>query len=252
MIVAVGLGPAETGTAETGLSRTGTADTDTEGAHGPGPEALRRGAGAAVRALTAAKAGSVALALPAGTAAEAEAVALGALLGRYTFTRYRAAENGTVPDLTLVTTADGAQQAADRAGVLAAAVALTSDLVNTSPSHLYPETFATEARQVAEAAGLDVEVLDEKALAARATAASLGVGQGSIRPAAAGPPRLPASGRHQDGRPRRQGHHVRLRRPVAQAAGRDGVDEVRHGRRRRRARRAAGDRRLRPAVNVVG
>ena len=37
------------------------------------------------------------------TAAEAGAVALGALLGRYTFTRYRAAENGSAPGLTLVT-----------------------------------------------------------------------------------------------------------------------------------------------------
>ena len=60
LIVAVGLGPAEDGEA-------------------PGPEALRRGAGAAVRALTAGKAGSIALALPTLDAARAEAVALGAL-----------------------------------------------------------------------------------------------------------------------------------------------------------------------------
>ncbi len=194
LIVAVGLGPVETGPVETGNAETGTAETDTESAHGPGPEALRRGAGAAVRALTGAKAGSVALALPAGTAAEAEAVALGALLGRYTFTRYRAAKNGSVPDLTLVTTADGAQQAADRAGVLAAAMGLTRDLVNTSPSHLYPETFATQARQVAEAAGLDFEVLDEQALAAQGYGGITGVGQGSIRP-----PRLVRLGyRHPD------------------------------------------------------
>jgi leucyl aminopeptidase len=184
LIVAVGLGPVEAG----------TAGTDVGAARGPGAEALRRGAGAAVRALTGAKAGSVALALPAATAADTEAVALGALLGRYTFTRYRAAQNGAAPDLTLVTTADGAQQAADRAGVLAAAMGLTRDLVNTSPSHLYPETFAAQARQVAEAAGLDFEVLDEQALAAQGYGGITGVGQGSIRP-----PRLVRLGyRHPD------------------------------------------------------
>ena len=121
-------------------------------------------------------------------------MALGALLGRYTFTRYRAAENGTVPDLTLLTTADGAQQAADRAGVLADAMRTVRDLVNTSPSHLYPETFAGRGRQVAEATGLDIEVLDEKALAARGYGGIIGVGQGSVSP-----PRLVRLGyRHPD------------------------------------------------------
>jgi leucyl aminopeptidase len=166
VIVAVGLGPVADGEA-------------------PGPEALRRGAGAAVRALTAGKAGSIALALPAGDAAQAEAVALGALLGRYAFTRYRASENGTSASLTLLTGAAGAadaHQAAGRAEVLAAAMILTRDLINTSPSHLYPETFAAQAEQVAHAAGLAIEVLDEEALASGGYGGITGVGQGSARP----------------------------------------------------------------------
>ena len=173
LVVAVGLGASPDGASPDGASPDGAALE---------VEALRRGAGAAVRALTSSKAGSVALALPAGTAAEAEAVALGALLGRYTFTRYRAAENGSAPGLTLVTAADGAQEAADRAGVLAAAMSMTRDMVNTSPSHLYPESFAAQAQQVAEAAGLDFEVLDEQALAAQGYGGITGVGQGSVRP----------------------------------------------------------------------
>jgi len=173
LVVAVGLGASPDGASPDGASPDGAALE---------AEALRRGAGAAVRALTSSKAGSVALALPAGTAAEAEAVALGALLGRYTFTRYRAAENGSAPGLTLVTAADGAQEAADRAGVLAAAMSMTRDMVNTSPSHLYPESFAAQAQQVAEAAGLDFEVLDEQALAAQGYGGITGVGQGSVRP----------------------------------------------------------------------
>jgi leucyl aminopeptidase len=148
----------------------------------PSAEALRRGAGAAVRALTASKAGSVAVALPTADEAQAEAVALGALLGRYTFTKYRAGENGSAPDLIVLTSAPGAEQAAARARVLAAAMSLTRDLVNTSPSHLYPETFAAQAEEVAEAAGLDFEVLDEQALASEGYGGITGVGQGSSRP----------------------------------------------------------------------
>jgi leucyl aminopeptidase len=148
----------------------------------PDPEALRRGAGAAVRSLTGSNAGAIALALPAGTAAEAEAVALGALLGRYTFTRYRAAGNSSVPSLTLLGSAAGAADAAGRAEVLAAAMNMTRDLVNTSPSHLYPETFAAHAQQVATEAGLDFEVLDEAALASGGSGGIAGVGQGSARP----------------------------------------------------------------------
>jgi leucyl aminopeptidase len=150
-----------------------------------GAEALRRGAGAAVRALASGKAGSIALALPAGDAAQAEAVALGALLGRYAFTRYRAGENGTSASLTLLTSAAqaaDAHQGASRAEVLAAAMILARDLINTSPSHLYPETFAAQAEQVAHAAGLTVEVLDEEALASGGYGGITGVGQGSARP----------------------------------------------------------------------
>jgi len=173
LIVAVGLGTPDAAS---------VAGPAADGADGlPGAEALRRGAGAALRALAASKAGSVALALPAGSEAQAEAVALGALLGRYTFTKYRAG-NGSTPALTVITSAAGADQAVARAEVLAAAMSLTRDMVNTSPSHLYPETFAAQAQEVAQAAGLDFEVLDEEALAEGGYGGITGVGQGSSRP----------------------------------------------------------------------
>jgi leucyl aminopeptidase len=147
-------------------------------------ESLRRAAGSAVRALTG-KAQSIALSLPARDEAETEAVALGALLGRYTFTRYRTSANGSsgngagAPDLTVLS-AVGA--AAGRAQALADAMTLVRDLVNTSPSHLYPETFAAEAQRVGVAAGLDVEVLDHIALAGGGYGGLTGVGQGSVHP----------------------------------------------------------------------
>jgi leucyl aminopeptidase len=142
-------------------------------------ESLRRAAGSAVRALSAGgKTGSIALALPAGDAAGLEAAGLGALLGRYKFSRYRSGEAASAPDLALVLPADGpgaeeAQAAAGRAQAIADAMTLVRDLVNTSPSHLYPET---------SAAGLGIEVLDADALASGGYGGITGVGMGSARP----------------------------------------------------------------------
>ena len=177
------------------------------GEPGPGgderfdPETLRRAAGAAVRALTAgrpaARDGSgpghggpgngkrhIALALPARDPGEIGAVALGGLLGGYTFRRYRTTGSTAETALTVLTGVTGpeAQAAADRAQILADAVTLVRDLVNTGPSDLVPVTFAAEAERVAAACGLAVEVLDEDALAAGGYGGILGVGQGSVHP----------------------------------------------------------------------
>jgi leucyl aminopeptidase len=149
------------------------------------PETLRRAAGAAVRSLVG-QAGHIAISLPARDRAEAEAVALGALLGRYAFTRYRTGSQPGVPELTVLAgddiSADDISAAASRAQTLADAVTLVRDLVNTSPADLYPESFAAQAEQAARASGLEVEVLDEKALADGGYGGISGVGQGSAHP----------------------------------------------------------------------
>ncbi len=109
----------------------------------PSPEALRRAAGAATRSL--AGTATVALAFPAGDARTVAAVAEGALLGAYVFTRYRSAagaaasEAGSTPRdavrsvilLTPDARAAGVKAAARRAQVLADAVAATRDLVSS-------------------------------------------------------------------------------------------------------------------------
>jgi leucyl aminopeptidase len=149
-------------------------------------ETLRRAAGAAVRAQVgtrpqAGSAGSrIALALPARDEAEAEAVALGALLGGYVFGRYRNGGYQPATELTVLASGDDAAAGVARAEVIAGAVALVRDLVNTSPAHLYPASFAAEAERVAAASGLDVEVLDEHALADGGYGGIVGVGQGSV------------------------------------------------------------------------
>jgi leucyl aminopeptidase len=162
LIIAAGLGPADPADGERGRL-----------------ESLRRAAGAAVRAAAASKAASVAICLPARDERETEAVALGALLGGYSFRRYRNGDQPSVPDITVLSTVGAA---AGRAQVLADAMTLVRDLVNTSPSQLYPETFAAEAERVARAAGVEFQALDHTALASGGYGGLTGVGQGSVHP----------------------------------------------------------------------
>ncbi|MGW0482508.1 leucyl aminopeptidase [Nonomuraea sp. NPDC003214] len=149
----------------------------------PDAEGLRRAAGAAVRSL--AGTARAALALPAGSAAEAEAVALGGLLGAYGFSRYRTGEGQKEPvsELTVLSGEDAA--AGERAAILADAVTLVRDLVNTPPSDLWPAKFAEIAERTGAEHGLSVEVLDDKQLRDGGYGGLVGVGQGS-----ANPPRL--------------------------------------------------------------
>lgn len=165
VVLAVGLGPGRT----------------------PDVESLRRAAGSAVRAL--AGTATVAVALPSPDAAAVAEIAMGSLLGAYTFTRYRSSDPGKlkapVTTLLLLTPAakdKAARAAVARAEVVARAVHLTRDLINTAPGDLHPADLADAA--VAAAAGLpvEVEVLDEAALAAGGYGGILGVGQGSTNP----------------------------------------------------------------------
>jgi leucyl aminopeptidase len=66
--------------------------------------------------------------------------------------------------------------------VIAKAVNLVRDLVNTSPLDLPPAVLAAEAERVAAEAGIAAEVLDEVALKDGGYGGLTGVGQGSIRP----------------------------------------------------------------------
>ncbi|MBN6057117.1 leucyl aminopeptidase, partial [Nonomuraea sp. RK-328] len=150
-------------------------------------ETLRRAAGAATRSL--AGTARAAIALPAESAGDAEAVALGALLGAYGFSRYRTSADGKAPvaELDVLSPLGGEEAArtAERATALAESVSLVRDLVNTPPSDLWPAKFAEIAEQAAAKAGLSVEVLDDKQLKDGGYGGLIGVGQGS-----ANPPRL--------------------------------------------------------------
>ncbi|HYH29424.1 MAG TPA: M17 family peptidase N-terminal domain-containing protein, partial [Pseudonocardia sp.] len=143
----------------------------------PHAEQVRRASGSAARAL----AGSARAVSTLGRI-DLAAAAEGTLLGAYAFTEYRSNGNGKDPVGRVGLVADG-----DRSDVLRTATAVATavrtarDLVNTPPNDLYPETFAARARELAEAAGVEVEVLDDAALADGGYGGVLGVGGGSAR-----------------------------------------------------------------------
>ena len=117
-------------------------------------------------------------------------------------------------------------------------------LINEPGNYLTPRVLADKAAALASVPGITAEILDEKQIEELGMGLLLGVARGSVEP-----PRmlvLQVLARRRagepDARPGRQGHHVRYRRPVAQAGRRHGADEGRHGRRRVGRRRAALDR----------
>ncbi|HEX2902949.1 MAG TPA: leucyl aminopeptidase [Jatrophihabitans sp.] len=149
------------------------------------PEAVRRAVGAAFRGVNRAK--RVAVAIGAGTdPGIVGAVSDGALLGSYRFDRFKSSASAPALRRVEVVVADPADRQAKaalrRSSVVAQAVNNTRDLVNTPANVLNPPAFADYARSSGEAAGLQVQVLDERALKRGGFGAILAVGAGSATP----------------------------------------------------------------------
>ncbi|MGY3201215.1 leucyl aminopeptidase [Streptomyces sp. TE5632] len=168
----------------------------------PDPEALRKAAGVAARALTGSK--KAAFALPLTDAADAGAVAEGVLLGAYSFDAYKSKDVHKNKDASKNKAEGGKDKKKDAKAPLAEAVLLCDksrdkaytaaverattvseelnrarDLINTPPNDLDPEAFAAVAQAAAKEHGIKVQVLDEKALAKGGHGGILGVGAGS-------------------------------------------------------------------------
>ncbi|TLW90991.1 leucyl aminopeptidase [Saccharomonospora piscinae] len=145
------------------------------------PERVRRAAGATGRALSGRKRVLTTL-----SALDLQAAVEGTVLGSYGFTAYKSEPGDTPPAaLEVAAPAEGTTRAhkatLKAAGAIAEAVIVARDLVNTPPNDLFPASFADRARELAGAEGLDVEVLDEKALKRKGFGGILGVGGGSSR-----------------------------------------------------------------------
>ncbi|MGI9120480.1 MAG: leucyl aminopeptidase [Acidimicrobiales bacterium] len=177
-----------------------------------GVDVLRRAAAALVRAAWKRTAAATTLldAVPAGgdRAAAAGALAEGAGLAAYRFTRYKsdpdpcrlaslaivsaldsANDDGTTGDDATAgdatagdTTAGTLAAAVERAGVVVEAVCLARDLVNEPAGSLNPSDLADRATEVGRRVGLDVEVIDEVEAADLGLGGLLGVARGSDQP----------------------------------------------------------------------
>lgn len=147
-------------------------------------EAVRRGVGAAARALNDVERAAISAEFGVTPVVE------GLLLGGYTYTGLKSQaevqddENtdAETPQTTEVTVVGADEAEYNAAVIVTESVNLARDLVNTPANYLYPESYAGVMGEVAQAAGLDIEVLDEAALEQQGFGGILSVGRGSSRP----------------------------------------------------------------------
>jgi leucyl aminopeptidase len=156
---------------------------------------VRRGAAIACRSLGHADIAQVGLALfwpelGLDAAATVQAMVEGALFGLYQFNRYKSVDNekGThrINTLTLFVGPDGdteaLQSAIERGRIMAEATNFARDLANEPPNVLTPTELANRARAMAQAYGLECEILDRAQMEERGMGALLGVARGSAQP----------------------------------------------------------------------
>jgi leucyl aminopeptidase len=107
----------------------------------------------------------------------------GYVLASYAFTTYKSVPQTSKTERILFV--GGTSEGIERGLTLSEATIVARDLVNEPAGELTPQALAEHAQEVADAGGLESEVMDENDLAARGFGGIVGVGQGS-----ASPPRL--------------------------------------------------------------
>ncbi len=138
-------------------------------------------AGAAARKLADRERASIAFLLdPEWTEELASSAVAGAMVGFEGQDLYRQEKSTHTPEQLSWPTSW--KSAIPTGRILGDAMNLCRRLVNEPPHALYPESFATQVMDMAEGAGLEIEIWDEKRLAEEKCLALLAVGQGSSRP----------------------------------------------------------------------
>jgi leucyl aminopeptidase len=145
---------------------------------------LRRAAGSAVRQL----AGHAAVGLAFGITDHEQllAIAEGAGLGSYSFTKYRvksvAKAKTPVSSILIASTTAVDPIALRNLSAVDSSIRLVRDLINTTGGDMFPDALAQVAVTLTAGTAVTAEVWDEKRLAAEDCGGILGVGQGSSRP----------------------------------------------------------------------
>ena len=149
------------------------------------PATLRELAGAVTRQLRGVE--RIVLGLPWSTPEEAAAIAEGAAIGAYRFDAYRSSSDAASTPVAEIALPGATEQVVRAANIVAEAVGLVRDLVNTPPNDLTPAALAERAvaavaAAAAEGVPITAEVLDEAGLEAGGYGGLLAVGRGSRRP----------------------------------------------------------------------
>ena len=148
----------------------------------PDDEAVRMAAGTA--GLATSRSATVVTTLHTASADGAAAVAMGLLLGQYRFDAHRSKPKPSLTEtVRLVGANEADMDAAGRAVVIADAVALVRDLVNTPAVDKSPETLAGVAMDIGEHTGVRVVVHDLEACREAGFGGLLGVNAGADAPA---------------------------------------------------------------------
>jgi leucyl aminopeptidase len=118
--------------------------------------------------------------------ASAEAITEGALLGLYSFTKYKKPEYEDVEEMLIVVREKEKvpilESAVDKGKVVASATTLARDMVNEPANYMTPSQMAEAAKEIASKYNLEFKVFDREDMEAMGMGALLGVAKGSNQP----------------------------------------------------------------------
>ena len=113
----------------------------------------------------------------------AEAMVEGALLGLYSFTKYKKPEYADIEEMLIVVREESKvpilEQAVGKGKVVAEATSLARDMVNEPANSMTPAQMAEAAREIAHRHGLEFNVFEAEDMEAMGMGALLGVAKGS-------------------------------------------------------------------------
>ena len=118
--------------------------------------------------------------------ASAEAIAEGALLGLYSFNKYKKPEYADVEEMLVVVREEGKipvlEPAVHKGTAIAEATNLARDMVNEPANYMTPTRMAEAAKEIATKYNLEFKVFDSKDMETMGMGALLGVAKGSSQP----------------------------------------------------------------------
>jgi len=118
--------------------------------------------------------------------ASAEAIAEGALLGLYSFTKYKKPEYEDIEEMLIVVREKEKvsilEPAIGKGKLVAGATNLARDMVNEPANYMTPSQMAEAAKEIASKYNLEFKVFDQEDMEAMGMGAILGVAKGSNQP----------------------------------------------------------------------